>query len=140
MIHTDPSSGAQSDYTIDVSNLSPTPPTADSNGVITDVADAISIKLPAQAIITGEELYEAVGFTNGGDTRYAVVSEIGFISASNETVSAQDSSGNPFSYTEAIAAKLVEHITEIGNMVSTVDGTITKDIEFTMRQLIDNNG
>lgn len=133
---TDPSTGIVTDYNLNPGNLSPTPPTPSSNGVITDVADQISVVLPGTAIITGEEVFESMTVVDGGDTRYANISEMGFVSAAKQTVSAVNSSGQPFSYEEAIMAQLVNQFNWAGTSLLSNNDTFTRNLVFSCRNLI----
>lgn len=133
---TDPSSGVVSTYNLDYSDLNPTPPTANSNGVITDVADSIAVVLPGVLTITGQEVFESMNVIDGGDPRYAIVSEIGFVSASAESNSATDVNDNPFTYTEAIMAQMVNQFDWVGMpFLSNLD-TWTKTMQFSTKNVI----
>ena len=136
LVVTDPSTGVETAYTFNYSDLSPTVPTADSNGVITDVADEVSVILPATVAITGAEAVEAVSVKNGGDMRYAVVSELGFVTASTESVSVNDVNGVAFNYNEAILAQMVSQITMVGYSFTGTSDTWDKTINFSVRNMV----
>jgi hypothetical protein len=136
---TDPTSGTSATYTLDAANLSPTPPVANSNGVITDVADQISVILPGTMTITGQEVYESVAVTAGGDARYASVSEVGFVSASTELMQAVDASGAQFTYNEAIMAQLVNHYTWTGQTFLSTADTFSRTINMSIKNLLTTN-
>lgn len=138
-IRTDPVTGVESSYEIDYTNLNPDPPVRDDNGVISDVADSISIIVPASFTITGEEVLESMSVIDGGDTRYAIVSELGVVSASAENVSAQDFQGNPFNYTEAIMAQMVQQYNWVGQPFISVSDSWTKTISFSLKSLIQSS-
>lgn len=136
LLRTDPVSQTTTEYQLDPTNLSPTPPVGGSNGVISDIADSVSVVVPATATITGLEVYEAVNVLFGGDPRYAVVSEIGFISASAETATAQDANGTNFNYLELIAAQMVDHYTWIGMPFVSTQDSWSRSLQFSLRNLI----
>lgn len=129
-------SGAQQNYDIDYANLSPTPPAADSNGVYTDVADSVSIVLPGSLVLTGQEVLESVSVMDGGDMRYAVASELGFVSASAESVSAVDFNSKPFNYTEAICAQMVDQYDWVGQPFLSTTDVFTRQMNFSVKNLI----
>lgn len=135
-IRTDPVSGAVTTYEIDYSNLSPVAPVADDNGIITDVMDQVSVILPGTLTITGEEILEAISVLDGGDMRNAVVSEIGFVSASTESVSVTDVNNQPFSYDEAIMAQMLEQYNWVGSSFISTSDNWSRSISFTMANRI----
>lgn len=135
-IRRDPVSGVSTSYEIDYANLSPTPPVADDNGVITDVADQVSVVLPGSITITGQEVLESMAVMDGGDTRYSIVSELGFVSASAQTVSATDINGSPFTYEEAIMAQLVDQYNWVGQPFLSQSDDWTRNIQMTMKNVI----
>lgn len=137
LVRTDPVSGVVTNYEIDPTNLTaPVPPAADSNGVVQDVADQVSVVLPGQLIITGQEVLESASVMDGGDMRYARASEVGMIRASAEQVSLADFTGQPFSYTEAIMAQLVNMYDWTGQPFLSTADSFTKQVSYTMRSLI----
>ncbi len=135
-IRTDPTSGITTSYEIDYANLNPVPPVSDDNGVITDVADSVSVVLPGTLTITGQEVLESMSVMDQGDTRYSIVSEIGFVSASQETVSTTDANNNPFSYQEAILAQLVDQYNWVGQPFLSTSDSWSRTMNFSMRNLI----
>lgn len=136
--YTDPTSGTVETYEIDYSNLSPTPPVADDNGLIVDVSDAISIVVPGILTLTGEEIMEAISVLDAGDMRNAVVSEIGFVSASTERVNRADVNGTPFSYDEAILAQMVNQYNWVGTSFVSAQDSWTRAMSFTMKNQINS--
>lgn len=135
-IRTDPVSGITTSYEIDYGNLSPTPPVADDNGVITDVADSVSVVLPGTITLTGQEVLESASVMDDGDMRYAIASEIGFVSASTESVSAVDVNGSQFTYNEAILAQLVDQYDWVGHPFLSTSDSMSRTLNFSMRNLI----
>lgn len=135
-IRTDPVSGVVTAYTLDPGNLSPIPPVADDNGVITDVADAISVTLPGTVTITGQEVLESASVIDGGDTRYAIASELGFVSASTESIAATDFGGASFSYSEAIMAQMVDQYNWVGQPFLSTQDTWSRTMNFSQKNLI----
>jgi hypothetical protein len=133
---TDPVTGVDTLYDLDYSNLAPTAPVADANGLITDVSDSISVVLPGSMTITGQEVFESMSVIDGGDTRYSIVSELGFVSASTETVSAVNSVGAQFTYSEAILAQMVDQYNWVGQPFLSTNDTFTRTLNFTVRNII----
>lgn len=135
-VRTDPVSGITTSYEIDYANLNPTAPVADDNGVITDVADSVSVVLPGTLTITGQEVLESMSVMDQGDTRYSIVSELGFVSAATESVSVADINGVPFSYDEAIMAQLVDQYNWVGQPFLSTSDSWTRTMNFSMKNLI----
>ena len=123
-------------YEIDPDNLSPERPQGDDNGVVADVADRIAVRFPGQITITGQEVYESVGVMDGGDPRFARISEIGFVSASIQSVSTVDANNTPFSYDEAIFAQLCDHRTWVGTTLVSAEDNYTQNLSYLIRNLI----
>jgi len=136
---TDPVSGIVTAYSLDYSNLSPTPPVSDDNGIITDVADQVSVVLPATISITGTEVLESMAVIDGGDPRYAIVTEIGFVAASSEMVPAVDFNGDPFTYEEAIFAQMVDQYNFTGAAFTNTTTTFTRSMSFSAKNLINQS-
>ena len=135
-VRTDPVSGITTSYEIDYANLNPTPPVADDNGVITDVSDSVSVVLPGTLTITGQEVMESAAVIDQGDQRYSIVSELGFVSASTESVSVADINGAPFSYDEAIMAQLVDQYNWVGQPFLSTSDSWSRTMNFSMKNLI----
>lgn len=135
-IRTDPGTGAQTGYNIDYANLNPVAPVRDSNGVVTDIADQISVVLPGTITLTGQEVLESAAVMDGGDMRYAIASEIGFVSASTESVSATDFKGVPFSYNEAILAQLVDQYNWVGQPFMSTSDSWSRNLAFSIKNLL----
>lgn len=135
---TDPISGTVETYEIDYANLNPTPPVADDNGLITDIADSVSVVVPGILTVTGEEIMEAVSVLYGGDMRNAVISEVGFVSASTENVQAADANGNAFSYSEAILAQMLNQYNWVGTAFVSTEDVWTRAMSFTMKNQINS--
>lgn len=136
---TDPVSGSVTSYEIDYSNLSPVAPVADDNGIITDVADQVSVILPGLLTITGEEVLEATSVLHDGDMRYAVISEIGFVSASTEAVTVADVNSNPFSYDEAILAQMMDQYNWVGSSFISTEDAWTRNMAFSMKNTVSSS-
>lgn len=113
------SEGVEEPYTIDYANMSPTPPDPSINGVVNDASQDINVSASAQLLVLGEEIQEAIQVIYGGDMRYAKISEIGLYQGEDQSVTANDFSGTPFNYTEAIMTQLAMHRTWNGTDMST---------------------
>jgi hypothetical protein len=136
LLRTDPISNAVTTYEIDPANLNPTAPDSSDNGVITDVADSVSVVLPGTVTLTGEEVLESINVMDQGDPRYAVASELGFVAASRELVQAVNFNNAPFSYYEAIFAQMVDQYNWIGQPFVSTSDTFSRTMRFSMRNLI----
>lgn len=135
---TDPISGTVETFDIDYANLSPTPPVSDDNGVITDVADSVSVTVPGILTLTGEEIMEAISVLDNGDMRNAVISEVGFVSASTEMVTTADINGSPFSYEEAILAQMINQYNWVGTAFVSSEDSWTRAMSFSMKNQINS--
>lgn len=136
-VRTDPNNQISTTYELDTAaGLNPTPPATDDNGVITDVADQVSVVLPGVLTVTGEEILEVNGVLDGGDTRYAILSEIGFVSAATETVSATDHTGAAFTYQEAIMAQLVNQYDWVGQPFLSTEDSWSRTMQFSVKNTI----
>jgi hypothetical protein len=138
-VQTDPATGERSSYEINYANLSPTAPVRGSNGVITDIADSVSVILPGTLTITGQEVLESMAVIDGGDPRYAIASEIGFVSAATKAVPQTDFANNTFTYDEAIFAQLVDHYNWVGQAFLSTTDVWTRDVSFSMKNLINQS-
>ena len=135
-IRTDPVNGTTTTYDLDYSNLTPKPPVVSDNCVISDVADSISVVLPASATITGQEVLESMSVVDGGDSRFASVSELGFVSAAEQTMQTVDANGTQFTYQEALMAQMVDQYNWIGQPFMSTSDSFTRSLQFSMRNLI----
>lgn len=135
-VRQDSSSGNVESYEIDYNALNPIAPVTSDNGVITDVSDSISVILPGNCTITGQEVLESMSVMDGGDPRFAIASEMGFVSASTESVSVVDHAGNPFSYDEAILAQVTDHYTWVGQPFLSTSDSWTRAINFSLRNFL----
>ena len=135
-IRTDPVSGVVTTYNLDYNGLAPVPPTADSNGVITDVSDTISVVLPGSLTITGQEVLESAAVMDGGDPRFAIASELGFVSAATESVQTVDFAGQAFSYNEAILAQMVDQYDWVGQPFLSTSDSWTRSMNFSVKSLV----
>jgi hypothetical protein len=102
----DPTTGVETPYTLDYSNLSPTPPPTPVNGQVSSSSMEINVSAASTLPLSGTEVIEAVSALYGGDLRYAKISEIGIYTGTDASVAATDSNGQAFNYTEALMAQL----------------------------------
>jgi len=101
---TNPTTGIQTPYTINLANLSPTPPAVGtpqpSTG--TEVHVSVTLTLP----LTGAEVTEVINIFFSGNLLNARISELGLYSGQDQTVIGSLTTGGTISYTEAILAQL----------------------------------
>jgi len=136
LLRTDPATGTTTSYEIDHDNLSPVPPLRDSNGIIQEVEDQISVVVPGLVSVTGAEMLEVNGVLDNGDPRMAEITEFGLVSASTESVSVKDSNDVSFSYNEAIFAQLCDHVTFTGYPLHTTRDVWKRTMMFSNRNII----
>lgn len=121
----DPLTGVETDYTIDSSNLTPTPPQPNINGTVTSAVEQINVSVGVRMNVTGAEVTEAVNIFYDGDMRRAKISEFGMYMGQDKVVVAKDHTDTDFTYTEAIFAQLALHHTNNGIDLSPVDSQYT---------------
>lgn len=107
----DPTTGVETAYTLNYANLTPTPPATPVNGVIPVGSQEINVSSAATLALSGAEVAEAVAALYAGDLRYAKISEIGIYTGTDAVISAINSAGASFTYTEAILTQLAIHQT-----------------------------
>lgn len=134
LTETNPVTGNEEDHILDVSNLTPTPPSTNINDPDeqVEINATVSVGLP----ITGKEVTEAVNVMFDGDLRRAVISEIGLYAGEDATVSVTDTTGSSFNYTEAILAQLVAHYTFNGSDLSQPDSVFNPKLKIGKDDLI----
>jgi hypothetical protein len=88
--------------------------------------------------LTGEEIMEAISVLDGGDMRNAVISEVGFVSASTENVSTSDINGTPFAYDEAIFAQMLNQYNWVGTAFVSSEDVWTRAMSFSMKNQINS--
>lgn len=106
-----PTTGVETAYALNYANLSPTPPSTPVNGVIPSGSQEVNISSAATLAVSGAEVTQAVAALYSGDLRYAKISEIGIYSGTDATISATNSAGTAFTYTESIMTQLAIHQT-----------------------------
>lgn len=127
----DPNTQADQPYTIDSSQLRPTPPATPVDGAITNVTEEITASVNATLPILGSEVLEVINAKYGGDTRYARISEIGIYTGTDMQQSATNAAGVQFPYTEAIFARLSQHHVFLGKPFNSTDSVYTPIFKFT---------
>lgn len=110
----DPSTKADQPYTIDPSQLRPTPPATPVDGSTTNITEEITAYVNGTLPILGSEIVEVINAKYGGDMRLGRISELGIFTGTDMQQQATDSTGASFSYTEAIFAQLAQHHTFLG--------------------------
>ena len=112
MTRVDPNTGIESPYTLDYSNLNPTPPVPDINGVISDETADIHVYNEVSLPLRGSSVVEVIGLLYGGDMRYAKLSEVGLYLGRDQIVTGQGTGGpNSVTYTESLMTQLDIHHT-----------------------------
>lgn len=128
-------SGTENVYALDASNLNPTPPSPQTQGVIQGAGTGIEATVSASAIVTGEEIAEAVNVMFGGDFSRARISEIGLYLGHDVSHNALDSNSQSFSYTEAIQCELAEARTSTGTSLATSTSSFEETVTFSTESL-----
>ncbi len=128
LTQTNPTTSLQTPYTLDYSNLNPTPPTVNSSGVITSNVVEVNASVTSGLALTGAEVVEVVNVLYNGDLRFARISELGLYSGQDRVVTGVDANGNPLSYTEAVLAQLNVAYTNNGDDFSVQSRSTTYQI------------
>lgn len=132
----DPATDEQVEYTLDPSDLSPTPPDATTNGQTTNIDAEVSAQVATAFTLTGAEVTEVVGVIYSGDMRYASISEIGVMSGSDVTNNTTDFNGNSLTYTEAAMMQLNIHYTFNGQDMSAPTALFNQNFLFVAGNMI----
>ncbi len=122
--------GVQTPYVLDYTNLTPTPPATTVNGQISTTAQDINVSSSAALPLLGTEVIEAVSALYAGDLRYAKISEIGIYSGTDASVTATNSSNVTFTYTESLMTQLSIHTTMNGIDMSSPSATFNQQFVF----------
>lgn len=112
---TDPVTLEETTYTLDPTNLNPTPTIPTSDGVVGTNTTEINVTSNFQVAINATEILEAINILFDGDLRYAKLTEFGLYYGSDVTVSATNAAGSAFTYTESIMTQLAFHRCYIGD-------------------------
>lgn len=118
------SEGVETPYEMDYSKLTPTPPVPSVGGVNQAAQDQITVSVDTRAIITGNEVHEAINYMFGGNLNKARISEIGIYQGQDRTTAATDYLNNTFNYQESIMTQMVFHRTWTGDSVETPGAVI----------------
>lgn len=101
-------------YVFDPANLSPTPIPTNGIDTIDDATAKIIVSMDGLVQVTGVEIAEAIEIIHGGDYRLARISEFGFYTGEDQSVTAQDANSIDFTMTESIYTQLATHRTTTG--------------------------
>jgi len=122
---TNTTTGIQTPYTLEYTNLTPTaPPIVANGGSPTNTGIEVNVAVTATLPVTGAEVVEAITVLYAGNLTYAQISEIGIYSGQDQSVTGLDVNGNAITYTEAVLAQLNLHYTWQGDSFSDVN-TVT---------------
>lgn len=105
---------SETPYVFDPANLSPTPIATNGVDTVDDATAKVIVAMDGIVQVTGEEIQEAIEVIHGGDYRLARISEFGFYTGEDQTVSTLDAVGASFDMIEAIYAQLATHRTTTG--------------------------
>ena len=123
-------------WTPDYSNLTPTPPAPTTNGVTAASSITVNAMYKTVLNVTGAEVLEAITNLYNGDTRQAMISEIGIYSGDDYTETATDATNTPFNYTESCMTQLAMHYCFNGYDLSLPTSTMAMNFDFTRGEII----
>ena len=115
-------------YTFDPADLNPIASKVVNSGVVEGTK--IRAAVTGEATILGSEILEVINIMFNGDMTKAVISEIGFYSGDDKTVTGEDVNLGTFSYTDAVYVQLAEKTCSIGQPIHTADDVISRRIGF----------
>jgi hypothetical protein len=117
--------GSSSEYLFDNSHLTPVP--VKTSGIDTEstATSKVVASVTCLAKVTGAEVAEAINVMYDGDVRLARVSELGFYSGIEKSISRFG-----FTYTEAIYTQLAVHRCSTGNDLSDTGTTISETLHY----------
>lgn len=97
----------------DNSNLNPPPPEIPNTGTVTTSADYLSVSAILPMDFTANDVAELVNAVRilYKDERYAVISEIGMVTAATKLVTGPGPGNTTIQYEEAVAAQIAAHMT-----------------------------
>lgn len=106
-------------------NLSPTPPSTASTGTNVITADYVSARARLALVISESEISEMLNVAKViyGDERYAIMSEIGMVTAVDLAISAPAYGGGTFNFMEVIGAQIASFVATYQALVYTGAGT-----------------
>lgn len=133
---TNTATGVEEPYTIDYSNLTPTPPEPSVDGTVSEGVNEVNVTVAGQVTVLGSEIAEAINVMYDGNMQYAKLSEIGLYQGEDQTQAAVDYTGTSFNYTEAVMAQLALHRTWNGTDLSTPSATLDYLYQFSSESLV----
>ncbi len=125
-VRINPADGSESPYELDPENLTPKITKTTTSGPINSVVQEISTNVKCNIFVTGSEILEYIGVMYGGDTSYAMLSEIGFFTGDEKQTTGTDGQGVSITYTESIYTQLFNKCTWIGTSMTTPSSTLSK--------------
>lgn len=112
----------ESSYTLDTSNLNPSPTDLVGTDVSNSGGSSTEVSITAIRRVTGAEVCEVIETMYGGDLRRARISEFGLYSGIEKTASDPDIG----QYSEAAYVQLASHMCCIGHDLSNVNAVLTE--------------
>lgn len=106
---TDPVSKQETPYVLDPANLNPVPPPLSTDGTVGSATAEINVTTSYMVNLTGNEIMEAINVLYGGDTRRAMITELGYYYGEDRVVKGESATSAQFDYTEAIMTMLGYH-------------------------------
>lgn len=130
LVRINPKTHIEEPYELDPTKLTPTGKKPPTSGTTDATVTEIKARVKAQITFTGKEVLEVINVLFKGDTRYAVVSELGLYAGIDELVNATSSSGAPISYTESVYAQMMHKQTVNGYDMSHTSDKQIRDVIF----------
>ena len=127
----DPATGREEPYELNATNLQPRPIKPSTDTVLSSDTAEIVAYCPVTLNISADEVLEYINVQYQGDSRYARISELGFFTGDDATVSGSTGQGASISYTEAIYTMLYNHLTWQGASLTNSGMSLSAPFEIT---------
>lgn len=124
-------SGKEEPYELDAQNLTPKPTKPKDSDMVKSDSSSIVAYCEAELDIAAGEVLEYIRAKYKGDTRYAVISELGLFTGSDEQVEGVTDQNVPITYNEAIGAQLFSHTTWVGTALTSEGMTMRSNFMIT---------
>jgi len=128
--------GTEVPYNINPVNLTPVPVKAPAVPVVAGNLNTGRVSVQCQCEVTGMEVAEAINILRDGNLGYAKVSEYGFYTGEDRSVTGEDHNGQDITYTEAIYTQLASHRCTIGTDFSAPGSSSIESVIFTNGSLL----
>lgn len=136
IVRIDPATKQEIPYEFNTTQLTPTPQIPETSGVQSGDITSIIARKRIKINITGNEVYEAINVLYDGDLRNAKISELGLVSGVDRVVDSYDGANNSMKYTEAVCARLMYKLCNLGTVFTSASQVLERVLTFGNGRLI----